>query len=227
MLIDAPPNLSRTLDILAQPTNPITITLPHNHTAHENLNWSDPVKRDLALPCRLIQPQLMSQLVLGHGIRVVDFVAENEEGGLAEVFHGEEGVELGFRLGEAFGVFGVDEEDDAADFGEVVFPEATSLLVAAEVEGGEADAADGEFFASWMQGWLEDGYAVVLEHMEELGWDVSRRGVVRRKEGYGAYSGLSGIVETEEEEFGVLVGQAQVGQQVPDWKWFRQLHDYP
>ena len=34
--------------------------------------------------------------------------------------------------------------------------------------------------------------------------------------GGSAYGGLSGIVEAEEEEFGVLVGQAQVGQQVPD-----------
>lgn len=30
------------------------------------------------------------------------------------------------------------------------------------------------------------------------------------------YSGFSGIVETEEEQFGMLVGQAQVGEQVPD-----------
>lgn len=34
-------------------------------------------------------------------------------------------------------VFGVDEEDDAGYFGEVVSPESSCLGVAAEIEGGE------------------------------------------------------------------------------------------
>ena len=34
-----------------------------------------------------------------------------------------------------------------------------------------------------------------------------------------AYCSLSGVVETEEEQFGVLVSQAQAGQHVPDCKW--------
>ncbi len=66
----------------------------------------------------------MPQFLLADGVGVVDFVAEDAEGDFGEVFHCEEGVELGFGFGEAFVVFGVDEEDDAADFGEVVFPEA-------------------------------------------------------------------------------------------------------
>lgn len=70
----------------------------------------------------------MPQLILGHGIRVVDLVAQDEEGHARELLHGEQGVQLGFGLGEAFEVLGVDEEDDAAYFGEVVLPEATSWL---------------------------------------------------------------------------------------------------
>ncbi len=65
----------------------------------------------------------MPQLLLAHGVRVIDLVAEDQEGDFGKVFHGEEGVELGFGFGEALVVFGVDEEDDAADFGEVVAPE--------------------------------------------------------------------------------------------------------
>ena len=80
---------------------------------------------------------------------MVDFVAEDAEGDFGEFFHGEEGVEFGFGFGEALVVFGVDEEDDAADFGEVVFPEAARLLMAAQVEGGEAAVANGEFFGGW------------------------------------------------------------------------------
>ena len=32
------------------------------------------------------------------------------------------------------------------------------------------------------------------------------------------YGGLAGIVEAEEEKFGVLVGEAEGGQDVPDWR---------
>lgn len=78
----------------------------------------------------------MPQLVLGHRVGMVDLVAEHKEGGLGQLFHGEQGVELGFGFGEALGVFGVDEEDDAADFGEVIAPEAAGLLVAWKELGG-------------------------------------------------------------------------------------------
>lgn len=67
---------------------------------------------------------MMPELILADGIRVIDLVAEDEEGHLGEFLHSQQRVELGLGLGEAFGVLGVDEEDDAANFGEVVFPEA-------------------------------------------------------------------------------------------------------
>lgn len=67
----------------------------------------------------------MAQLILTHGVGVVDLVSEDEEGNLGEVLHGEKGVKLGLGLGEALVVLGVDEENDAADFGEVVLPETT------------------------------------------------------------------------------------------------------
>ena len=66
----------------------------------------------------------MSQFVLGHGVRMIDLVPENEEGDFGEIFHRQESVEFGFGFLEAFVVFGVDEEDDAGDFGEVVAPKA-------------------------------------------------------------------------------------------------------
>ena len=173
-LAPSPPCLPPSLDILAQPANAITITLPHDNRAHENLNRPDALQRDLALARRLIQAQLMSQLVLADRIRVVDLVSEDQEGRLGEVFHGQERVELGFGLGEALWVFGVDQEHDPGDFGEVVFPQAAGLLVAAEVEGREADAADAEFFRRRVEGWLQDGYAVVLEHVQELDGEGSQ-----------------------------------------------------
>ena len=65
----------------------------------------------------------MSQLLLTHGIRMIDFVAENAERNLGEIFHGEEGVKFGFGFGKSFVVLGINEEDDAGDFGKVIFPE--------------------------------------------------------------------------------------------------------
>ncbi len=44
--------------------------------------------------------------------------------------------------------------------------------MAAEVEGGEFDVADGEFFGGGVEGGLEDGDAVVFEHVEELDRDL-------------------------------------------------------
>lgn len=122
----------------------------------------------------------MPKLVLADSIGVVDLVAQHEEGSLAQVLHAEQRIELGLALGEALGVLGVNEEDDTADLGEVVLPQAAGLLVAAEIEGGEAAAADGELFGCRVEGGLEDCDAVVLEHMEELegvvsGWAEGER----------------------------------------------------
>lgn len=85
----------------------------------------------------------MPQLVLADRIRMVDFVAQDQKGHFREILHAEEGVELGFGFGEAFVVFGVDEEDDAGHFGEVVFPETAGWrvgrgkgCVSLEVRGG-------------------------------------------------------------------------------------------
>ena len=66
----------------------------------------------------------MAELVLGDGVGVVDLVAQDDEGHLAQLLHGQEGVELGLGLGEALVVLGVDEEDDAVDLGEIILPQA-------------------------------------------------------------------------------------------------------
>ena len=108
----------------------------------------------------------MPKLVLAHSVGVINLVAQHEERSLAQVLHAEQRIELGLALGEALGVFGVDEEDDAADLREVVLPQAAGLLVTAQVEGVEAHAADGQLFGGRVEGGLEDCDAVVLEHVE-------------------------------------------------------------
>lgn len=106
------------LHILAEPADTVAVALSHNHTAHEDLNRSDALERHLALARRLVQTQLMAQLVFGNGVRVVDLVAEDHEGRRGEILHGEQGVQLGFGFAKALVVFGVDEEHNAANFGD-------------------------------------------------------------------------------------------------------------
>lgn len=72
---------------------------------------------------------------------MVDLVTEDDERSAGELLHGEERIELRLGFGETLVVLGVDEEDDAADFGEVVAPEAAGLRVAAQVEGREFHVA--------------------------------------------------------------------------------------
>jgi hypothetical protein len=48
---------------------------------------------------------------------MINLVAEDDEGRVLELLHGEEGVELGLRFVEALVVFRVDEEDNARDLG--------------------------------------------------------------------------------------------------------------
>jgi hypothetical protein len=111
------------------------LTLSHNHTAHENLDRPDTLKRHFALTRRLIQTQDLPQLILADRVGVVDLVAENDEGGVGELLHGEESIELCLGLVEALMILGIDKEDDAADFGKVIAPEAAGLRVATQVEG--------------------------------------------------------------------------------------------
>lgn len=110
---------------MGQPPNTIAVTLSHNHGAHEELDRSDTLQLHPALSGRLVQAQLMSQLVLGNGVGVVDLVAQDHKGNLGKFLHSQKGVELGLGLGESLVVLGVDKEDDTVDIGEVISPDTT------------------------------------------------------------------------------------------------------
>jgi hypothetical protein len=126
------------LDVLAEPSDALAVTctrqhiisssalhvltLPHNHTAHEDLNRPDTLERHLALAGCLVEPKLSPELILRDCLGVIDLVSKNKEGGVCQRLHGEECVELGLGLGETLVVLGVNEEDNAADLGEVVAP---------------------------------------------------------------------------------------------------------
>ena len=96
------------MDCLRTGTEETPLTLPHDHTAHKHLDRPDAFKRYFSLASCLVQTELMSQFVLGHGVRMVDFVAEDQKRGLCEIFHGQKSVEFGFGFGETFVVLCID-----------------------------------------------------------------------------------------------------------------------
>jgi hypothetical protein len=112
------------LDILAQPPDPLAVPLPHDDAAHEHLDRPDALERHLALARGLVHAELVAELVLRHGVRVVDLVAQDQHGHLGQLLHGQQRVQLGLGLGEPLVVLGVHQEDDAVHFREVVLPEA-------------------------------------------------------------------------------------------------------
>ena len=103
-------------------THQRVLTLPHDHTAHEDLNGPDALKRDLALAGCLVKAKLSSELILRDSLRMIDLVSENKKRGECQRLHGKERIELGLGLGKALVILGIDKEDNAADFGEVVAP---------------------------------------------------------------------------------------------------------
>jgi hypothetical protein len=121
------------LDVLAQPPDTLSVTLPHDHTAHENLDRSNALKRYLALASGLVQAECRAKLVFRHGLGMINLVTENNERGVFELLHGEEGVEFGLGFVEALVVLCVDEEDNAGDFRDCA---QTLLVVKTSVDGG-------------------------------------------------------------------------------------------
>lgn len=115
--------------------------MAHDHTAHEDLDRSNTLELYLALARSLVQSQHTPQLILAHRIRVINLVSQYHEWCLGQLLHAQQRIELGFRFVETLVVFGVDEEDDTGDFGEVVPPEASGLCVTTEIEGRELHIA--------------------------------------------------------------------------------------
>lgn len=52
------------LDVLRQPADTLTVTLSHDNTAHEDLDGTDALERDLALASGLVETKLVSLRIL-------------------------------------------------------------------------------------------------------------------------------------------------------------------
>jgi len=68
----------------------------------------------------------MSQLILTDCVWVIDLVAQYDKWDLAQLLHAQQSVQLGLGFWQTFVVLGVNEEYNAGDFWEIIFPETTS-----------------------------------------------------------------------------------------------------
>jgi len=116
------------LDVLREPPEGLSVTLPHDDGAHEELDGSDSLEGNLSLARSLVDAELVAKLILRDGVGVIDLVAEDNEGDLGQIIHGEKRVDLGAGFGEPLVVLGINEEDDAADLGEVISPQASGYF---------------------------------------------------------------------------------------------------
>jgi len=114
------------LDVLRQPPDALAVSLAHHDRTHEDLDGSDTLEWDLALTRRLVHAQLVAEFVLGHGVGVVNLVAQDNKGNFGQLLHREERIQLSLSFGEALVVFGVNEKDDAINLGKVILPKAAS-----------------------------------------------------------------------------------------------------
>ena len=69
-----------------------------------------------------VETEQLAKFVLGGGPRTVDFVAQDEDGAVGELFVRQERVQLDFGLAEAAAVARVDQEYDGVHGGEIIFP---------------------------------------------------------------------------------------------------------
>jgi len=184
------------LDVLRQPANTLAITLSHDDGAHEDLDGPNALEWDLALTGCLVETEFVPQLVLGDGVGVINLVTKDKEGGLGEILHGKKSIKFSLALGESLRVLGIYKEDNTRNLREVVLPQSACLLVTAQVKGCEADRTDAELFRSWVKSGVQDGDSVVLEHVKKRG--------------------LSCVVQTQEQEFSMLVQETKIGKGIPE-----------
>mmetsp|Transcript_42278 Transcript_42278/g.135353 ORF Transcript_42278/g.135353 Transcript_42278/m.135353 type:complete len:207 (+) Transcript_42278:281-901(+) len=98
--------------------------------------------RALDVPVALaerVQPQLVGNLSSVHGVGEILLVGEHQQHGLAELILVEHAVKLVPGLPDTVAIVGVHNENQALRVLEVVPPEGTDLVLAADIPHGETD----------------------------------------------------------------------------------------
>jgi hypothetical protein len=189
----------RVLQILRKPAEAIAVADVLHDAAHVHLQGANVGIGHLRRLARQrpVQAHLCHELTLraraaGH----INLVAQDEERGFGELLRLQQHVQLLFRLWETHGRGRIDNEHDTVDLREIVFPQAARLLMTTHVDGLQLNATEREVL----------GVGVESGAMDV---DLIRGQLTQQRR-------FTSIVEAKEEQLTGLVGQAQVGQPVPN-----------
>jgi len=130
----------RSVQVLRDPSEPLSVSLPLEDAAHEELQGA-PVQlapRHLPLAGGLpVQPEHLSELVLSGSAGSVNLVSKDENGTIAQLLVSQQRLQLNLALAEPCPITTVHQEHDGVHRGEVILPDSPGLVMAAQVECGE------------------------------------------------------------------------------------------
>lgn len=123
---------SCSLEKTGEPLETIGVSYSLHHTAHKQLNWSGAwvlLLGILAIGLMEMEVELLSQLLLLHGVLLVDFIAEDHKGDILELFHLKQWIQLTLGLVDSLSVCCVDHKDNTVKLTAILLPGLTGLQV--------------------------------------------------------------------------------------------------
>mmetsp|Transcript_7984 Transcript_7984/g.15829 ORF Transcript_7984/g.15829 Transcript_7984/m.15829 type:complete len:230 (+) Transcript_7984:304-993(+) len=176
---------------LGEPLERLLDTRLADDGTHEKLDGPDSVGRiRLGVLAKSVhEAELLTKLILANSVGEINLVTEHKEGGVGKHLVSEELVELLLGLRETFPVEGVNNIHNAVNRRKKVLPELACCLMATQVVGLESNVTNYKFLMVGVKSRGVDCYAVIFEHVKKRG--------------------LACVIETEEENFGILVVDAE------------------
>ncbi len=100
-----------------------------------------------------------------HGLFEIRLVEQNGNGHTVQFSLVNEMIQFKSRLFDAFLIGAVNEKEDAADFGRVIFPEMPDRLVAAQIPTTKGNAVNGKLLQCGSIGGWETPWCTGLEYI--------------------------------------------------------------
>merc|ERR1740130_321027 len=190
----------KSLQELGQPLEALGVAHSFHDAHHKQLHWSHAcalvgILLDLSAVSHVaIETQDIPQFILGGCCWDVDLVTQDHKRHIGKRLLVQQATQLLSGLLKSGSVSGIHDEDNTIHCCEIILPDATSGLVAAQVVSAEADVLNHELLSVRVQGRLQLRHPVVLQHVQQ--------------------GSLASIVEAQEQDLRVLVVQTKVAEHV-------------
>eukprot|EP00451_Oxyrrhis_marina_P001115 CAMPEP_0204269806 /NCGR_PEP_ID=MMETSP0468-20130131/17248_1 /ASSEMBLY_ACC=CAM_ASM_000383 /TAXON_ID=2969 /ORGANISM="Oxyrrhis marina" /LENGTH=168 /DNA_ID=CAMNT_0051245249 /DNA_START=363 /DNA_END=869 /DNA_ORIENTATION=- len=143
-----------------------------------------------------MQPKCTAQFVLRRCSRDVNLVTQHSERNGAQ--HGvvQQPAQLFCSLWEPSSVRSVDNENDPVNSGEIVLPDPSGRLVTTQIKSAKSNLADDQLFRMRVESGDMSSHPIIFQHVQQCG--------------------LACIVQAEEEQLPILLGQSEMPKDVPE-----------